>query len=57
MALENSGSSVDRVCRDCDAAGVLQVNVPIPAGLHGAVPLQLQIGNSGMPKPVQIFVQ
>jgi uncharacterized protein (TIGR03437 family) len=38
-------------------AGVLQVNVQIPAGVHGTVPLQLRIGNSVTPTGLSISAQ
>jgi uncharacterized protein (TIGR03437 family) len=38
-------------------AGVLQVNVQIPAGLNGTVPLKLQIGDASTPAGLTISVR
>jgi uncharacterized protein (TIGR03437 family) len=38
-------------------AGVLQVNVQIPAGVTGTAPLQLRIGDAAMPTPRDVFVR
>jgi uncharacterized protein (TIGR03437 family) len=38
-------------------AGVMQLNVRIPAGLRGTVPLQLKIGEAATPTGLNIFVR
>ncbi len=38
-------------------SGVLQLNVQIPVGVTGAVPLQLQIGDATLPSPLTVFVR
>jgi len=38
-------------------AGVMQVNLRIPAGLRGTLPLQLRIGEATTPAGLNIFVR
>jgi len=38
-------------------AGVLQINLRIPAGLRGTAPLQLRIGEAATPAGLNIFVR
>lgn len=38
-------------------AGVMQINLRIPAGLRGTVPLQLKIGETATPAGLNIFVR
>jgi len=40
-----------------DVAGVLQVDVQIPAGVTGTVPLQLSVGNNSTPAGLMVTVQ
>jgi uncharacterized protein (TIGR03437 family) len=38
-------------------SGVLQLNVQLPAGINGVVPLQLKIGDAGTPVGLTIAVR